>query len=405
MRQVIHRVAFFFGCALSLALLFQVAAAQTYTVIHNFTGPDGATPYGTLTMDRAGNLYGTTYAGGNGCDGNGCGTVFKLTRKNSGWILTLLYTFQGGDDGAIPLAGITIGPDGSLYGTTSAGGGTSCSNFGVPGCGTVFNLKPPVTFCRTVMCPWTETVLYRFTGGGDGAYPGYGKVVFDQAGNLYGTTQGDDNSIQATAFKLSRAVSGWTESLVYNFGLVLVGSGMIFDNAGNLYGTTADGGSGGGTVYELTPSGSAWTQTTLYQFPFQGVNDPLGGVAFDQAGNLYGTTFAGGTAYRLALSDGAWTYSLLFNLNTYNGSFSPPALDADGNVYGVIYFPSMVFKLAPISGGWIETTLYDFLGGSPLPVGGVVLDGNGNVYGTTTDGGTGSCNGGVGCGVVFEIAP
>ncbi|MGO9302994.1 MAG: choice-of-anchor tandem repeat GloVer-containing protein [Candidatus Korobacteraceae bacterium] len=103
------------------------AHAQTFTVLHTFSGSDGAYPFGTLTMDRDGNLYGTTYNGGSGCNGIGCGTVFKLTHKNSGWILTPLYNFQGGDDGEFPTGGVTIGPDGDLYGTTNVGGGGPCA--------------------------------------------------------------------------------------------------------------------------------------------------------------------------------------------------------------------------------------------------------------------------------------
>ena len=397
--------------ASAIAALMLLAASkaegQTYTLLHNFSGPDGAAPYGTLTMDRAGNLYGTTYFGGNGCGGYGCGTVFKLTHKNSGWILARLYSFQGGNDGEYPLAGVTIGPDGSLYGTTSAGGGNPpicTSPVGGPGCGTIFKLQPPATACTTALCPWTETVLYRFMGGSDGAYPGYGNLVFDQTGNLYGTTEGDEFSNQATAFKLSRSGSGWTKSLVYNFGYIFVGSGMIFDHAGNLYGTTADSG-GWGTVYELIPSGSGWTETTLYQFQNDGDGyEPLGGVAFDQAGNLYGTTFNdGGRVYELSPSAGGWIYSSLYYFNSYEGSYSGPTVDAVGNVYGVMSIQSLVFKLAFSNGGWSETDLTDF-GGDPIPVGGVILDGNGNIYGTTSMGGTGSCRG-VPCGDIFEITP
>src|SRR5271157_4784768 len=165
------------------AVATQSAQAQTYTVIHNFTGgADGAYPVAGLTMDRAGNLYGTTSGGG----ASGNGTVFRLSYKGSGWVLNPLYRFAAGNDGLDPRTRVVIGPDGSLYGTTSAGGGTAC-NFGYGlGCGTVFNLKPSAKACTSALCSWTEIVLYRFSGT-DGALP-LGDVVFDQAGNLYGTT-------------------------------------------------------------------------------------------------------------------------------------------------------------------------------------------------------------------------
>lgn len=389
-----------------LLLLPVPLAAQTYTVLHDFNGPDGAQPNGTLTMDRSGNLYGTTYIGGSGCSGYGCGTVFKLTRKNSSWILTRLYSFQGSDDGEYPLAGVTIGPDGSLYGTTSVGGGGACSApTGGQGCGTIFNLRPPASACKTALCPWTETVIHRFTGGTDGAYPGYGNLVFDPAGNLYGTTEGDEDTNHTIAFKLSHIGSGWEKELLYDFGNDFVGSGLIFDSAGNLYGTTSYGRSGWGSVYELSSSGSGWTETTLYAFHNNGDGyDPLGGVAFDQTGNLYGTTFNdGGRVYQLSHSGGTWTYSSLYYFNGYEGSFSGPTVDAAGNVYGVMSVPSLVFKLTPSNGGWTETDLSDF-GGDPIPVGGVIVGTSGNLYGTTSLGGTGNCQGSP-CGNVFEITP
>jgi len=397
--------------ATAIATLLLVAAtpaqAQTYTVIHTFNGPDGAFPYGTLTMDRAGNFYGTTNGGGSGCADYGCGTVFKLTYKNSNWILTTLYRFQAGNDGQYPTAGVTIGPDGSLYGTTNAGGSGPCSPpTGGLGCGTVFNLRPPATACATALCYWTETVLYRFNGGSDGAYPGFGNLVFDQAGNLYGTTEGDEDTNAAIVFKLTNSGGRWAKSLVYSLGTTaFVGSSVIFDSAGNLYGTTGDGGIGWGSVYELTPSGSEWIARTLYAFHNNGDGyDPLGGVAFDQAGNLYGTTFNdGGRVYQLTRSNGSWIYSSLHYFGAYEGSLNGPTLDAAGNVYGTVSEqPSTAFELVR-SNGWLENDLYNFPG-EPVPVGGVTLDANGNVYGTTSLGGSGHCDGGQ-CGVIFEITP
>ncbi len=158
-----------------LVLMSPSAQAQTYKVLYNFTGQqDGGAPYAGLTMDRAGNFYGTTQGGG-----KGNGTVFKLASKGPGWIFTPLYSFQGSPDGAQPLARVIFGPDGSLYGTTSGGGA---------GYGTVFKLQPSPIACKTALCPWSETVLYRFTGGNDGGNPQNGDLLIDQSGTIYGTT-------------------------------------------------------------------------------------------------------------------------------------------------------------------------------------------------------------------------
>jgi len=144
------------AAALALALLLAstldvspTAQAQTFTVLHNFNVNDGAFPIAGLTMDRAGNLYGTTSFGG-----PGSGTVFKLTHRNSGWVLDPLYSFPGVEV-ANPQARVIFGPDGSLYGTTMFGGGGPCNNSA--GCGTVFNLRPPAQACKTALCAWTET--------------------------------------------------------------------------------------------------------------------------------------------------------------------------------------------------------------------------------------------------------
>lgn len=182
----------------TLALLLlssaSVAQAQTFTVLHNFTGGlDGASPYTGLTINRNGDLYGTTAYGGllvNDCHiTNGCGTIFKLARQGSGFIFHPLYQFQGfpSGDGASPQGRVIIGADGALYGTTPAGG-DSGQDCGV-GCGTVFKLTPPPNFCQSFSCTWKETILYHFTGGTNGAGP-LGELAFDGAGNLYGSTFG-----------------------------------------------------------------------------------------------------------------------------------------------------------------------------------------------------------------------
>jgi len=371
-------------------------------VIHSFSdGSDGAGPYGGLTMDKAGNVYGTASAGGDA----DYGTVFRLTNKGAGWVFTPLYSFQGGNDGANPRARVIVGPDGGLYGTTTEGGGSGCYQ-GV-GCGTVFSLRPLPRACTTALCPWTETVLYRFTGGNDGASP-TSEVIFDHAGNLYGTTYAGGRNGAGTVFQLTPSGSGWTESVLYSFsgfgGGLNPAAGLIFDSAGNLYGTTTGGGQGGnGTVYQLTPSGLGWTEKTIYLF--QGGTDgsnPQASLVLDRSGNLYGTSSA--TVYELSPSNGGWAFSVIYNLTSGIFFNSALSMDASGNLYGANggggdYGYGLIFKLAPSNGTWAPTVLYQFTGGGDgtYPTG-AVPDAKGNLFGTTYGGGA---NGNYG--VVFEV--
>ena len=169
----------------------------------------------------------------------------------------------------------------------------------------VYSLSPPATGCKTALCPWTETILYQFTGGSDGSNPG-GNLTFDRAGNLYGTTPYGGAFGQGTVFKLTPSNGGWTESVLHSFTGGSDGEqpngGVILDEAGNLYGTTWEGGGSGcwgpgcGTVFQLTPSGSGWKENILYSFQY-GTDGgyPIGGLIFDPSGNLYGTTTSGGS--------------------------------------------------------------------------------------------------------------
>jgi uncharacterized repeat protein (TIGR03803 family) len=380
----------------------QPAQAQTFNVIHTFAGGiDGAAPEAGLTLDRAGNLYGTAVGGG-----HGYGTVYKLTNKGGGWTFSPLYSFAGGNDGAIPLDRVVFGPNGSLYGTTSDQG----EQQGIGG--TVFNLRPPATFCRTVLCPWTETVLYRFPESGEnGLVPGYGDLVFDHAGNLYGTTINGGAHSAGVAYELTP--SG-TQSVLYNF-MDATGqypyNGVIFDNAGNLYGTTYEGGNIYGTVFQLTSSGSGWTDNTLHIFQMSDGANPYGGVIFDQAGNLYGTTSVlgangSGTIFELSPSGGTWTLNVLYNFTGSFGPYGGLTMDAAGNLYGTTFADGAhqfgsVFKLTHSNGGWTYTDLYDFTGGNDggYPYGVVAVDASGNLYGTASRFGMD------GYGVVWEITP
>jgi uncharacterized repeat protein (TIGR03803 family) len=395
------------------------AQAQTFKVLYNFTGySDGADPAAGLTMDGAGSLYGTTEFGA-----NGSGTVFKLTHRNSAWVLSPLYAFPFQGE-ANPVARVIFGPDGSLYGTTQFGGSGPCNGSYGDNCGTVYNLKPPASACKAALCPWTETMLYSFNGP-DGEFP-TGDMVFDNAGNLYSTTSEGGSKGLGTVFRLTPSNGGWTQTVLYNFtggadGLVPV-AGPTFDRFGSLYGTTSYG---PGTVYRLTPGGGGWTETTLYTF--QGGSDggyPSGGVIFDQANNLYGTTTtygpsgSAGTAFELTPSSGAWAFTLLSGLpySGYSdgGSYASLVMDNGGNLYGTTYVDGVhscgsVFKLTPGGGGWTYTSLHDFTCGNDggLPLGSLILDTKGNLYGTALVGGTGGnyCYPNSGCGVVFEITP
>ena len=396
------------------------AQAQTFTVLHNFFGgSDGASPQAGLTLDRRGDLYGTTVRGGDG----GGGTVFKMAHQGSGWVLTPLFSFdlRSTNNGIDPQGGVVIGADGSLYGTAEIGGvdGQGCESYG---CGLVYNLRPPPRAVGSALGSWTETVLYRFAGSPDGEHPEAG-VIFDQAGNIYGTTLQGGTSGWGTAFELLPANGGWTERVLYSFtngndGGYLTGN-LIFDHAGRLYGLANSGGpNGNGAAFQLAPSGSSWIESTIYAFPGQGQNgdNPAGGLIFDGSGNVYGATSdggsnEGGTAFELTSQpNGNWTHTVLYNF-VFSGTTTPGPLcglimDAAGNLYGTTFGDGAfgygsVFRLTPSGGSWTYTDLHDFTGGDDgrYPAGSVIFDQAGNLYGTTTGGGT------FGYGVVFEIAP
>ena len=403
-----------------------VAVAQTFSVIHYFTGGlDGNYPGATMILDRAGRLYGTTVMGGiqnQNCVEGGCGVVFRMSGSGSNWVFNPLFSFPGNLSlGITPAAPLTFGPDGALYGTTQ--GGPACFE----GCGVVFRLAPPLNSCHTVLCPWSETVIYTFHGGTDGIEPQSSGVVFDPAGNMYGTTALGGANGKGVVYKLTRNGSQWVESILYNFNGAGDGSnplaGVILDSVGNLYGTTQMGGDlscdfsqGCGTVFELSPSGSGWTENTIYTFESSsdvGTN-PIAGLVFDTSGNLYGSDgYRNGqvdsAVWELQHGNGGWTPSVLTYLLGNGGPHSALTIDAQGNLYGTTekggaHFEGSVFKLSPQGGAWTYTDLHDFhIDDGWVPVGGVTLGPNGTLYGTAAQGGTGSCFDG--CGVVWQITP
>jgi len=405
------------GMAQNLAILATAPAnAQTYTVIHAFSGGgDGAYPQAGLTMDASGNFYGTTAGGFNVGNGN----VFRLKRSGSSWLLVPLYSFAANNDGTEPYGRVTVATDGTLYGTTYATGDGGC-------CGTVFHLKPLPAAPKSALAPWAETILYRFAGPpNDGREP-QGDLTVDSSGNIYGTTVYGGGADAGTIYELTPSGGGWSETVLYSAHNDSTGGnpwgGVVFDKSGNLFGVFNTTGLGGaGAVYKLSPSGSSWTEQVVHAFQFSDGENPQGGLILNPSGNLYGTTTlfgpgGGGTVFELMPANDGFTFSTLYGLGSPGGGpMEKLTMDAAGNLYGTTYaggnyFYGSVFKLTPSSGGWTYTSLHDFCkGGLPCsdgahPISGIVIDANGNLYGTTSRGGSNGCFG-YGCGVVFEITP
>lgn len=338
------------------------------TTLHTFQGyqyGDGDAPGNGLIQDAEGNLYGTTGYGGDGpClllgTPLGCGTVYELIRPKSGetWTEKILYSFQGGQDGQLPLGPLAFDKIGNLYGATEFGGGSgdTCNPL-YPYCGTIFELVRPRS---TGHGTWTEKVLHSFAGveTGDGANPN-GGLVFDGKGLLYGTTaiggaNCTDNSRTGCGILYSLSPPAedslpWTETILYSFGATRRDGGgpngdLVFDKIGNLYGTTIGGGYffSWGTVFRFSHQpGGGFAETVIYSF--QAGNDggnPVDGVTFDEQGNLYGTASqegntGGGTLYRILAESHAFQIVYTFKANP-DGFYpdSHPICDAHGNLYG-----------------------------------------------------------------------
>jgi len=384
-----------------------ITYASTEKVLYSFgtNEGDGGVPYGGLIFDAAANLYGTTSGGGTYNDG----TVFELTPKaGGGWTEKVLHSFSG-KDGAVPYAGLIFDSVGNLYGTTYEGGAYND--------GTVFELTPEAGG------GWKEKVLHSFSGK-DGVYP-TASLIFDAAGNLYGTTSDGGAYYDGTVFELTpKAGGGWTEKVLHSFsgkeGAVPY-AGLIFDAAGNLYGTTFMGGTNikYGTVFELTPkAGGGWKEKVLHSFYSQDGDEPIAGLIFDAAGNLYGMTSSGGinnnygTVFELTpKAGGGWTEKVVHHFNNYKKGVGPQAsliFDGAGNLYGTTYAggafgPGTVFELTPeAGGGWTEKVLHSFNNNGNdgyNPLDSLVFDASGNLYGTTYGGGA------YDLGMVFEVKP
>jgi hypothetical protein len=291
-----------YGCGTVFELSPNRDGSWTETVLYRFkAGTDGRNPQGTLVLGKGGVLYGATVAGGGSNSCLSCGTVFRLTpppRQGGAWTEQVLHRFNNFSGGFWPEAGVARDKAGALYGTTNEGG--QGSNYCSDGCGVVFKLAPP----SKPGGAWTKTVIYRFTGERDGGEP-YAGVTFGSAGNLYGTTSiGHKNA--GAVYQLTppaKKNGAWTETTLYTCstsnGPYHPTAGVIFDNAGNAYGTSEVGGVRGlGDVFKLKPpakKGGAWTETTLYTF--KGGKDgrwPYAGLVFGKDSALYGTTLQGG---------------------------------------------------------------------------------------------------------------
>jgi uncharacterized repeat protein (TIGR03803 family) len=325
-------------------VVFKMTEGGQETTLYSFGGgADGATPEASLLMDSAGNLYGTTYAGG----AHGVGTVFKVTQSGQE---TVLYSFAGGTaDGANPQAALTMDSRGNFYGTTTVGGAY--------GAGTVFELSNK----------GKESVLYNFTGGTDGANPLSG-VTMSAEGRLYGTTSAGGTYTYGTVFELISSAATqskrWEEKILHNFTHQNDGdvpyAGLILDKVGNLYGAATGGGAnGGGTIFELTPSVDGWNFNVLSGLPGWDISGAFQNIFLDSSGNIWGTThcdgtYQAGTVYELTNSGGTWNYVPMYTFTGTDGlfSFSNLVLDKQGNVYGTTWGGGshnfgIVFKVVP----------------------------------------------------------
>jgi uncharacterized repeat protein (TIGR03803 family) len=374
------------------------AEAQTYNVLYNFTGgADGGYPYyGSLVQDKAGNLYGTTGWGGTY---DSYGTVFKVTKSGAE---TVLYSFTGGADGAWPYAGLILSGN-TLYGTTEAGGTSTCQND--YGCGVVFQLNIETG---------AETVLYTFTGSADGANP-YAGLVQDKKGHLYGTTYGGGAYGYGTVFEVAPKTK--KETVLHSFDSTdgaYPQSGLTLNTAGEvLFGTAPGGGSRSwGVVFSLTTN--TRTYTVLYNF--KGSSDggvPWGTMALDAKGNLYGTTWYGGDISSCESSSCGTVFEVIPKTKKETVLYAFAGVADGGSPLGGVIRDKKDTLYGTTAGGGpgdrgvvfelvkgTETVLhsFDYKDGSE-PLCGVIMDSSGDLFGTTYGGGSG------GYGVVWEITP
>ncbi len=418
-RRTMRSAPYLLLIALAFVLLVgfnQRGQAQSYSVIHSFSGGSGgAYPFTGLTIDSHGTIYGTSFGQG----GNlGYGTIFSLSDSGGNWTFTTIYSFPDGSDGAGPMSRLAIGPDGDFYGSTSAGGGGSClTDRGYHGCGTIYKLASLPRGEAGIGLAWSESVLYRFSGT-NGAYP-QGDLTFQSDGNIYGTAINGGSAGWGLIYNLTDSNGQWNESILYELRNNGDGQypwgGVTVDPSGNLYGVVSGGGPHGyGAVYKLAHSGSGWEESTIHGFSFHGDDgaSPEGGLIIDSSGTLYGSTVhaptSGGAAFELNSDGGSWNFDSLYGFSggIGLGPYDKLVMDRSGNLYGTTfgdgqYGYGTVFKLTRSNGNWIYTSLHNFTGGTDggNPMCSLVFDSSGNLYGTASDGGT------FHLGVVFKIVP
>jgi len=389
------------------ALLSPAFAASNGKVIYNFTGQnDGGGPATQITFAPNGDAYGTTVTGGD----FGCGTVFQLAPIGGDWQETTLYSFTCGADGKNPYGGVTSDPVGNLYGTTVAGGnGGACAG---DGCGTVYALTKSGN-------SWSEAVIYNFTGGNDGFGPG-GRVVFDNEGNLFGTTPDGGQYSMGVVYELSLTGNGsWQQTVIHAFtggndgGVGSLGSLLYVE--GEFYGVTELGGAyGAGTVFSLSRKSDTWTFATVHQFQGQPhAAFPYGGLITDGNAQFFGTTYFGGaygqgTVFLLEVAGGKVRERVLHSFTGGNDGSNPtstPTFDNAGNLYVTTSSGGSggcqcgtIFKLSFTKGEIKGTALHSFQGpDGAFPNYGLTF--NGNLYGSTPVGGVHNQ------GVIFTFTP
>lgn len=379
-------------------------AGSKYQVIHNFLGKPATGP-DSLVADSSGNLYGTTsFTSNRKCAKTevSCGVVFKLTPGSDGnWTYTIIHVFKG-LDGSEPSGKLIFDSAGNLYG--AAGGG------GVNGTGAIFELSPSGD-------KWQEKVLYSF-----GTYPAHlvgpvGALTFDANGNLYGAAVNGAPDLDGGIFELKKSGGTWQEITLHEFagpdGADPTGD-LVWDSAGNLYGSALNGGQyRSGVVFELMPGNGNWTENVLYSFTGGSDGANPEGVVFDSAGNLYGTTAFGGdlsscnggcgTVFSLNASSN-WALTTLHAFNSTDGA-SPDSgviFDSSGSLYATTLIGGtggrgVAFKLSNSGSGWVETVLHNFDSAGENPVD--MIFNQGLLYGVAGRGGR------LGDGVVFSLAP
>jgi len=380
---------FAFSCATTIA--------QTTNVIFSFEEDEGEYADTDLETDSAGNIYGTTVLGGEA----GGGTVFKLSPTVNGWKHEIVYSFTGGADGGEPYKGVTLDHAGNLYGTAVTGGSGSCEG----GCGVAYKIT-------NIGGTWTQSVIHAFSGGDDGSGPG-ARLTVDRKGNVYGMAPTGGAYGFGTIYKIRPLRDGtWNFQVIHAFtggGDGGTGSaGRMIVRKGHLFGAATTGGTyGSGVIFELAPRGMGdWHFETIYSFRGQPDGSfPYGALLFDPSGNIYGTTYYGGengvgSVYKLSpRHHGEWAENVLYSFQEgSDGSYPISNLVFGGpgnvNLYGTTSEggsgSGTIFKLTPSGNGhWNETVVHTFNGppDGAFAYNGMVIDRSGNFYGATVHGG------------------